>query len=65
MPGFMNQQIKTTLVSLPMFNAFFPCSASSHSGRRYSHEVIAESDAAFFFSQSEKTGPVKKCTYRV
>lgn len=64
MPRFMNQQIKTILVSLPMFNDFFSYSASSHSGRRYSNKVIAESDAAFFF-QSEETDLVEKCTYRV
>lgn len=67
MPRFMNQQIKTMLVSLPMFNDFFPFSASSHSGRKYSHKVIAESDAAFFFFlfQREEAGPVEKYTYRV
>lgn len=31
MPRFMNQQIKTIFMPLPMFNDFFPYSASSHS----------------------------------
>lgn len=61
MPRFMNQQIKTMLVSLPMFNDFFPFSASSHSGRKYSHKVIAESDAAFFFFffKEKKQAPLR------
>lgn len=61
MPRFMNQQIKTTLVPLPIFNDFFSLFSILPLRGRYSHKVIAESNVAFFF-QSEETGLVEKCT---